>query len=159
MRTAIAVAALAAAVSGCAGLFGGDLLPGQSTEAEVDKVMGPAADRRQKPDGETVKYYSRLPYGREMYAARFRPDGKLIAIEQRLTEENVAKLKPGVSRADDVRELLGPPFRVSRFALSGREVWAYPMKGLIYPRMAHVEFTPDNVVREAVILDDTDDPI
>jgi hypothetical protein len=160
MRAAILMTALTLALSGCAGQpFGRGLVPGQATETEVEKVMGPSADRRQKPGGETIRYYPRMPHGREVYAARFGADGKLIAIEQRLTAENVTSLKPGVSKADDVRDLLGPPYRISQFALSNREVWDYPMKGLIYPRRAHVEFSPDKVVREVVILDDTDDPI
>ena len=122
----MAVAALAAALCGCAAETGRGLVPGQSTESQVEALMGPSADRRQKPAGESVRYYSRLPQGREMYAARFGADGKLISIEQRLME---------------------------------REVWAYPMKGSPFPKLLHVEFTPDKVLREIFIHDDTLDPI
>ena len=159
MRAVIAAAALATVLFGCAGETGRGLVPGQSTESQVEALMGPSADRRQKPGGETVRYYSRLPQGREMYAARFGADGKLIALEQRLTDENVAKLKADVSRADDVRDLLGPPYRVTQFPLKGREVWAYPMKGSPFPKLLQVEFTPDKVLREIFIHDDTLDPI
>ena len=99
--------------------------------------MGPSADRRQL-GAETVRYYPRLPHGRETFAARFGADGKLIAFEQRLTEENVARLKADRSRADDVRDLLGPPFRIARYSLSqldGR-VWAAEPHHLDLPRAA-----------------------
>src|SRR4051812_10112259 len=93
------IACLLIAVAGCAGFAGAGLVPGVATEAEVEKVMGPSADRRQRSDGEVVRYYSRLPAGREVYAARFGRDGKLIAIEQRLTREFAARLVPGKSNS------------------------------------------------------------
>lgn len=149
------VAVLAVVLAGCASESGRGLTPGVSTEAQVEALMGPSADRRQAAGGEVVRYYPRLPHGRETFAARFR-EGKLVALEQRLTEANVARLKADVSKAEDVRDLLGPPYRTTRYALSGRTVWVYPMSGLFYPRLLHVEFTPDEVVREVRFFDDTD---
>ena len=64
------LAALLLALSGCAGYDGRGLVPGQSTSAEVDKLMGPARDKRAGPNGETVLWYPRLPAGRVSYAAR-----------------------------------------------------------------------------------------
>src|SRR5882762_11514191 len=96
-------------LGGCASYSGRGLVPGQSSAAEVEAVMGPSAERRSAPNGESVRYYSRLPFGRQMYAARFDRNGKLIAVEQRLTTENVAKLQPGKSTEREVRDLLGPP--------------------------------------------------
>jgi hypothetical protein len=42
---------------------------------------------------------------------RIAPDGRLIAIEQRLTPRNMDRLKLGVTRAEvlDLLDLLGPP--------------------------------------------------
>jgi len=95
---------LALALAGCRDSSGRGLVPGQSSAEEVEALMAPRADTRQGPGGETVRYYSRLPYAGETYAARIGSDGKLRALEQRLTDENVAKLRPGVSRADEVRD-------------------------------------------------------
>lgn len=150
MRALVAIAA-AAVLSACAGGLTGlggaaGLKPG-ATEAEVEKAMGPSVDRRQK-GGEITRYYSRLPHGRQMYAARFGADGKLIAIEQRLTEDNAAKLKPHVTRADQVRELLGPPHRVMRYPLQKRDVWEYPMIAFGAPKVLHVEFGPDQLLHD-----------
>jgi hypothetical protein len=139
----------------CAGYDGRTLVPGQSTAAEVDKVMGPAKERRTASNGETVLWYPRLPYGRVSYAARIGKDDRLIAVEQRLTPENLALLKPGASREDDVRDLLGPPQRMDRYSRQQRSVWTYQANG-IYPQLMVVQFSDDKVVREAYMINDTD---
>ena len=141
-------------LAGCAGFSGRGLVPGQSTENEVDALMGPSADRRKGPGGESVRYYSRLPAGREMYAARFGEDGKLIAIEQRLTEEYVARLRPGSSRADDVRDVLGPPYRIDVYPRLQREIWTYPAYGLTIDKLLIVQLSNDGVLREVFMVDD-----
>jgi len=154
MRHFIAFGA-ALALAGCAGYSGHGLVPGQSTADEVEALMGPSAERRPGAGGETVRYYSRQPNGREMYAARIGPDGRLRAIEQRLTEANLARVVPGASLADDVRELLGPPYQVNTFARQAREVWTYNMYGnRSQPMNLHVQFSRDGVVREVMLLDD-----
>ena len=118
--------------------------------------MGPSADRRQQPGGETVRYYSRLPAGRAMYAARFGADGKLIAIEQRLTRENVEKLVPKQSTTEDVRDLLGPPYRVNHYPRLSRQVWLYPMLEGAARYTLNVDFTADSRVYEVKLYDEVD---
>jgi hypothetical protein len=147
------LAALLLALSGCAGYDGRSLVPGRSTSAEVDKVMGPARDKRVGPNGETVLWYPRLPAGRVSYAARIGKDDRLIAVEQRLTEANVAKLQPGVSRGSDVLDLLGPPYRVETFKRLERDIWSYPAEG-ITPKLILVQLSKDGVVREAYYIED-----
>src|SRR5688572_16207474 len=143
-------------LAGCASLDGRGLVPGQSTAAEVEAAMGRAADKRPAPGGETVYYFPRLPWGYATYAARIASDGKLVALEQRLTAQNIEKLKPGVTRADEVRDLLGPPFEPMKQALSGNEIWTYPMRIPGHPTpkwfLAHV--SPDGVLVESYLIDD-----
>ena len=142
--------------AGCASFDGRGLVPGQSSLGDVEKTMGAPADKRPGRDGETVYYYPRLPWGYATYAARIGPDGRLIALEQRLTEENIARLKPGATRADEVRDLLGPPFEPMKQALSGNEIWTYPMRIAGHPTpkwfLAHI--SPDGVLRETYMIDD-----
>ena len=144
------------AVAGCTSFEGRGLVPGQSTAAEVEAVMGRAADKRPGAGGETVYYFPRLPWGYATYAARIGSDGRLIALEQRLTPENIEKLKPGVTRADEVRDLLGPPFEPMKAPLSGRDIWTYPMRipGYPTPKWFLVQLSPDGVLREAYLIDD-----
>jgi hypothetical protein len=153
---AILIFGAALLAAGCASFDGRGLVPGQSTAAEVEAVMGTAADKRPAPGGETVYYFPRLPWGYATYAARIGPDGKLIALEQRLTTENTAKLKPGVTRADEVRDLLGPPFEPMKQALSGKEIWTYPMRiaGDPTPKWFLVHIAPGGVLSETYMIDD-----
>ena len=83
-----------ALAAGCAGYSGAGLVPGQSLIEDVRAVMGEPTMVRNLPDGDQVLWYSKLPYGRESYAARIAPDGTLVSLEQRLTPENIAKLRP-----------------------------------------------------------------
>jgi hypothetical protein len=155
MKPILAFAFVMLAV-GCASFGGRGLVPGQSSAADVESVMGAAADKRPAPGGETVYYFPRLPWGYATYAARIGPDGKLVALEQRLTRENIERLKPGVSRAEDVRDLLGPPFEPMKQALSGNEIWTYPMRvaGHPTPKWFLVHITPESMVSETYLIDD-----
>jgi hypothetical protein len=139
--------------AGCAGYDGGNLVPGQSTAADVEKAMGPSKDKRAGPDGETVLWFPRLPAGRVSYAARIGKDDRLISVEQRLTKENLARIKPGASHENDVRDVLGPPYRVDKYPRRERNSWSYQAMG-IEPQLIVVDFSYDGVVREAYMIDD-----
>jgi hypothetical protein len=140
-------------LAGCASMDGAGLVPGRSTADDVEAAMGRAADKRPGAGGETVYYYPRLPWGYATYAARIAPDGKLVAIEQRLTLENADKLKQ--MRTHEVRDLLGPPFEPMK-DLGGREIWTYPMRipGDPTPKWLLVHFSADGAVRETRLIDD-----
>ena len=150
MRTWLAALLL---LAGCAGYDGRTLVPGQSTGAEVEKLMGPSQDKRTGPSGETVLWFPRLPAGRVSYAARIGTDDRLIAIEQRLTREYLDQLKPGVSRERDVRDVLGPPYRADPFPRMQRDIWTYQAQG-IQPQLIVVQFSKDSLLREAYMFDD-----
>jgi hypothetical protein len=148
--------ALAAALLiGCSS--GSTLAPGRATEADVKAVMGEPLETRRRTDGETVLWYSReIPdraYGRGNYAARIAPDGRLISLEQRLNDVNIAKLLPDVSRAEDVRDALGPPHRSYRLPGEGREVWEYQLEGFQRPLTLYVQLSSDQIVREVFMLE------
>src|SRR3989449_4662090 len=153
LLAAIAIVVLAA----CASFDGRGLAPGTSA-AQVESVMGPGADKRVH-GSETWLYYPRQPYGMVNYVARFDPDGRLIAIEQRLTDENVAKIERGKWRADDLRDLLGPPYKVWPFPRMQRDIWDYRMMTAAagsVPQALYVQLSPDGIVREVYIMNDPD---
>jgi outer membrane protein assembly factor BamE (lipoprotein component of BamABCDE complex) len=148
--------AAAAALAGCGSLRQAE--PGMST-AQLESAMGPAADKRVHSDGETWYYYPRQPHGLAMFVARVDREGKVIAVEQRLTDENVARLEKGKSRADDVRDLLGPPWKVWPFPRMQRDIWEYRMQAAAagnVPQGLYVQISPDAVVREIYLLSDPD---
>ena len=138
-------------LSACAS--GPALVPGQSTVSDVE-ARHPAEKR--VVGGETVYYFPDLPWGYSSYAARVGGDGKLIAVEQRLTEENVAKVVRGKSTATEVRDLLGPPWEPIHYARMERDVWTYPMRIAPdpTPKWFVVQLSPDGLVRETYLFDD-----
>jgi hypothetical protein len=155
MKRVIIFAAVAA-LSACSSMRMPE--PGISA-SQLEAQMGPAADKRVHSDGETLYYYPSQPYGLAMWVARVGADGRLIRMEQRLTDENVARIERGKTRADDVRDLLGPPYKVWPFPRMQRDIWEYRMSingaGGV-PQGLYVQISPDNVVREVYIENDPD---
>lgn len=142
-------------LAGCAGYSGRGLVPGESTEADVIATMGAPVEKRPGAiPGETVLWYPRLPYGRESYAARIAPDGKLIALEQRLREENLEKLVRNKTTDEQVHDLFGPPWRIDQNPRLQREVWTYQMPATPVPKILYVQLSPDRVLREYYYMDD-----
>jgi hypothetical protein len=141
-------------LSACAGYSGHGLVPGQSTVSEVEATMGAPAMVREAPGGEKVYWYPRLPFGRESYAARIAPDGRLVAIEQRLSAEHIAKIRPNETTAEQVLDILGPPSDVYRYPRQQREAWEYPLRKPPQQRSLYVQMSPDKVVREVFELED-----
>ena len=122
--------------------------------------MGAPAERR-RVGSENWLYYSRQPFGRRTYVARLSPEGRLVAVEQRLTDDNVAKIIPNTMRAEQVRELLGPPWSAVRYASLDRDIWTWHMVRYGNPGVAtqlNVQMSPDGVVREVLMLNEDATP-
>lgn len=145
----------AAALSGCASYSGHGLIPGKSDAKDVEALMGPPAERLAIAGGDSVWFYPRNPAGGHTYAVRLSPQGIVLAVEQRLTVENLSKLVPGTTTAAQVRELLGPPWQVTRMARQERDVWQYRMEdGAMMRHDLYVQMSADGVVREVIMLRD-----
>ena len=118
--------------------------------------MGAPAERRQA-GAETWLYYPSQPYGRRVVVARMSPDGRLIALEQRLAEEYIAKLVPNHSRRDDVLALFGQPYERLAYPRMQRESWSWHIRHFgNQPAGLHVQMSPDGVVREVYVIDEND---
>ena len=157
MKTLVTLC-LAVALAACASFDGRGLVPGQSTAADVESVMGAPAETRKMANGETWLYYPRQPYGRVTFVARLGPDGRLLALEQRLTDENVAKIIPNTTRAEQVRDLFGPPWSTMHIARMERDIWTWHMRRFGDPGIPvslNVQMSPDGVVREVHIIDES----
>ena len=139
------------AMAGCA--TGPNLVPGQSTISDVE-AKHPAEKR--VVAGETVYYFPELPWGYRSYAARVSSDGKLLAMEQRLTPENIGKVVRGKTTGDEVRDLLGPPWEPIHYARMERDVWTYPMRigADPTPKWFVVHVAPDGIVSDTFLFDD-----
>lgn len=152
VRIAITLAALALA-AGCASFDGRNLVPGKSTRAEVEAAMGRPADVLARPNGDARLYFSRLPFGREIYVATVGSDGVLRALDRTLTRKNIASLKEGM-KAAEVRELLGPPYRIVYMKLIDRDVWEYPWRIVEDKRILWVQYSRDGIVQEVIEMHD-----
>ncbi|HEY2336340.1 MAG TPA: hypothetical protein VGI18_03135 [Burkholderiales bacterium] len=77
------------------------------------------------------------------------------ATDRRPTSANIERVRPGVSREADVRELLGQPKQIQSFPLQQRVTWTYPAPE-VQSSLFVVQFSSDGVVREVYKLDDPD---
>jgi hypothetical protein len=144
-----------ALLAGCASSDGRGLVAGQSSERDVLAVMGAPAEK-DAVGTDMVYWYPQFPWGHASYAARIGADGRLVAFEQRLTEDNIAKIVRGQSTANEVHELLGPAWRPEHYERLQRDIWTYPMRvaGRPLPQWFLVQLSRDGIVRETYLMDD-----
>ena len=149
--------ALALALAACASQTGSGLIIGQSTLQDVEAKMGRPAEIQPGPNGQTICWYPQLPWGHVSYAARIGADGRLLAVEQRLTEANIKRIVVDKTTMQEVHDLLGPAYMPERHERMQRDIWTYPMRvpGHNLPKWFLVQMsTDDGVVRETYLMDD-----
>ena len=125
--SALLSAVLAALLPACDGINLEKLVPGVTTMAQTREIMGPAEMEWQDTDGLTTWEYPRTPYGMVNYMIDFNPDRTVRAVRQVLTEENMAKVSPGMRR-EEIRRLLGKPASEQYFSLKKEYVWDWKTK-------------------------------
>ena len=153
MKLTFPLIAVVLLCAGCASYDGRGLAPGQATESDILELMGQPTDMRQRPNGDKALYYSRLPYGREMFVLTTGPDGKLKGNEQVLNAANVKRVRAGLT-GEQVRDLLGPPSQATRAPFKPLTVWEYPWKIGEDKRVLWVAVADDGVVREVTEMHD-----
>ncbi|HJV52250.1 MAG TPA: outer membrane protein assembly factor BamE [Noviherbaspirillum sp.] len=119
--------------------FGLDKLEkGISTEGDVRIVMG-EPDTVREEDGMRILEYPKGPEGARTWFFYIGRSGKLQDYKQVLTEENFARIRPGMSK-EEVRSMLGRPRSVMQFKLKNEEVWdwRYLSNGAV--RLFNVQF-------------------
>jgi len=153
MNSFLAVALLAA-LAGCAST-GANLVPGQSTAADVEKSMGRPKEKITNSAGESVWFYTSAPNGQTTYAARMKPDGTVISVDQVLVKENWSKVVNGRTTTKEVRELLGPPSAVSRAFGASNDQWTYKVMNNARQSLLVYDLSPDGgtITKTLLILD------
>ena len=122
------------------------LRPGLTTMSEVHAIMGPPTMEWLDPDGSATWEYPRTPNGVVNYMLDFGPDDVLRAVRQVLTEENFARVQPGMTR-EAVRRLLGQPAHEYHFALKHEDVWDWRQQDVSGSDVFfNVHFSPDGRV-------------
>jgi outer membrane protein assembly factor BamE (lipoprotein component of BamABCDE complex) len=122
--------------------FGLDkLAKGVSSESDVRMVMGQPDTVWEEEDGSRTLEYPKGPEGVRTWVFMIDRDGKMKDYRQVLTEENFARIKPGMS-TDEVRRMLGKPRTVVHFKRKNEEAWDWrylPTAGNA-PRLFNVHF-------------------
>lgn len=113
-----------APMAACDGIAEHKLVAGQHTEADVRRWMGQPEMIWEEEDGTRVLEYPRGPAGTQTYLVTIAPDGRYREMKRALTDENFARVKPGMDR-DQVRQILGKPTTVERFSRLKEEVWSW----------------------------------
>lgn len=150
----VLVPALALVLAGCASFDGRGLVPGASTEQEVAAAMGAPALALQRPDGGKLLYFSRQPYGRAIFRADIGANGVLRGLDQTLKAETIRGLQADKATKEQVREQLGPPYRVAYGPIKPLEVWEYWWRIVEDRRILWVSFSDDGVLREVLEMHD-----
>ena len=114
----------ALALAGCDKVAMDSLRPGVSSEGDVIAALGQPERIWQEADGGRTLEYNRQPFGIVNYMIRIAPSGTMTALNQVLTQENFARIKPGMGR-DEVRYILGKPADETPYKLSRTVVWVW----------------------------------
>jgi len=95
-----------------------ELVPGQSTEADVRQRFGTPEAVWEGASGARVYEYNRQPAGHRNFMATIGADGVLVSFDQVLTPANFARVQVGMPM-EAVRRMLGKPMQVTPYALKG----------------------------------------
>jgi outer membrane protein assembly factor BamE (lipoprotein component of BamABCDE complex) len=118
---------LAATLPACDRINLQELKPGVSTAFEVRDRMGAPTMEWKDADGSVTWEYPRTPEGLVNYMLVIGPDNVLREVRQVLTEENFARVQPGM-RHEEIRRLLGKPAHQIPFELKKEVVWDWKTK-------------------------------
>lgn len=110
-------------LSACASYDGRGLQPGVAGRDEVRGLMGEPTAVRRVAGVETWEYF-RGPEGFHTFMVRFRPDGRVAAIEQVYDRRFFDTVQPGMT-GEEVEGILGRPFRMTPFTSRNELVWDY----------------------------------
>ena len=111
--------------------------PGASA-TDVEARMGKPIAQGVLPNGETYWDYTLQPMGYHNYRVTFDPSERVHAVQDLLTKDNIARLEPGMSRAQ-VLDIVGPSRQAENYANGTNSLsWRYDDYGVI--KLLHVIF-------------------
>lgn len=99
-----------------------NIKPG-TPSAEVIAALGQPHDKSRLGDGTERWEYAYGPEGVTTWVFMIDRGGKVTRSDQLLTPENLNRIEPGVTRAEEVRQILGKPREIAK--LAGETVWEW----------------------------------
>ncbi|MEZ5703340.1 MAG: outer membrane protein assembly factor BamE [Burkholderiaceae bacterium] len=149
-------------LTACSGYAPPDRVVGL-TEAQLVAQMGPPDAVRPTETGKRLEF-PRGPMGHHTWFADLDAQGRVVGVEQVLTESNFNRIAPGMTQ-EAVRQRLGRPGAVQRLGRSRGVVWNYRYENP-FCRWFQVEIAESQQVRSTGYgeppecrLDDSDDTI
>ena len=138
-RTVWASAVAVLVLAGCASYGGRGLDVGESTAADVRRVMGEPATICPLADGGQNMIYPRGPGGLDTYNARVDGGGILRSLHNVLNEDVFETVVNGKTTRQDVLCTFGPPMEEAYFSARKEHVWTYRFRDAWgYPSRFHV---------------------
>jgi hypothetical protein len=151
----IAIVSLGIALSAC-------MQPWQAFQPGVDQSalitrFGPPKEVYDLPNGNKHLLWPTQPLGETTVGAEIGPDGRLVNLDQMLTQQNFARVIVGQWTKHDVQVWFGLPEETAYFPLMKREVWSYRyMDSNVWYMLYHFYFDDQGIVR---MTQKTDDPL
>lgn len=133
-------------LSACTSFTSPGSLPAGLPAAAVRDRLGPPTDTFTRSDGSQRLIYATGPFGRQAWAVDLDREGRLLQVENLLTEAGFARVQPGMT-TQQVREALGPPGRIWAVRYHDQTVWSYRYDNP-FCQMFHVGITPQGVVED-----------
>lgn len=119
----VLLAAACALLTACAGLVPTEIPPGTPRDVVIAKAGRPT-QVVPLPGGAQRLQYSLQPVGRQAWMVDLDPSGRVVRVEQALTQTNLERIEAGWTRADVVREF-GPPAWVDHVSSWSGDIMNY----------------------------------
>ena len=113
--------------------------PGMQASEVASRMGKPIAEGR-LPNDDTYWDYTLQPRGFHNYRVTFGPDERVRDVRDLLTEENIRKIRPGMT-PEEVAAILGPSREVYRYGNQTIE-WNYRYRDYEIIKLLHVLFAP-----------------
>lgn len=130
-----------------------ELVPGESTQAQVYEKFGQPKKEWQGENGERILEFSRQPAGHENYMIHISPEGKYLKTRQVLNPNYFDKIKPGMPM-EEVRKILGEPAKKMTYNMSKKTIYTWRYLDSNLSKLFEVEFDPDLAVIQTGSRDD-----
>lgn len=135
-----------AALGACAGYAPSKHFVGMSRSETISILGDPAPIPADIASSQRLDF-PRGPYGKHTYSVYFDEQGRATGYRQLLTEDNFAKIVPGIGE-NDVIQLIGVSKSTFRLARERGYVWNYRYENPLC-RWFQIEFTLEGTVRSA----------
>lgn len=96
-----------------------------ASEADARHAMGAPAMELPASDGSRQLVYPTGPQGTQTFMVYVSKDGIVQRVEQALTDDTFHRISAGTTTGEDVRRMIGPPWRVVRFGNLRQDAWDY----------------------------------